>query len=150
MRPPSAAATDVAATRPSAAPANAAASAAVRADARSTAAPPIRPSSTIAPPATSTTRAISGTVDPFSPLRTSALLPGQPSNRGKRRSLLGLFDLQHRRCSGDLLALVEVHDADAGGVAPLGGDVAGRRTDGDPTRRDQEELVVETDHEGRD
>src|SRR5438067_4237946 len=150
MWPPSAPATDVAAGRPSAAPANAAASAAVRADARSTAAPPILPSNTIAPPATSTTTAISGTVDPFSPLRTSALLPDQPSNRGKRRLLLGLFDLQHRRRGGDLLALVEVHDADAGGVAPLGGDVAGRGADRDPTRRDQEELVVETDHEGRD
>src|SRR5436305_776213 len=151
MRPPSALATDAAAARPSAAPASAAASAAVRADARSTAAPPRCPTNTIAPPATSTSNATSGTVDPLSPLRTNALLPDHTNNRGKRRySLLGLFDLQHGRGGGDRLVLLETHDAHASGVATLRGDVARRHADGDAGRRDQEQLVVETDHEGGD
>src|SRR5438270_492270 len=143
MRPPLLVATDRAAAGPSAAPARAAASAAVRAAARSTAAPPTRPSNTTAPPAASTTRAISGTADPRSPLRTSALLPDRSHERGKRRFLLGLFDLEHRGRGGHLLALVEIHHPDAGGVAPLRRDVAGRGSDGDAAGRDQEELVVE-------
>src|SRR5436305_3209761 len=150
MRAPSAAATDDAAGRPSAAPASAAASAAVRADARSTAAPPIRPSNTIAPPAASTSSASSGTIDPFSPLRTSALLPQVAENLGEAELLFGVFDLEHRRGGGHRLILLQAHDAHAGGVASLRRDVACRHADGDARRRDQEQLVVETDHERGD
>src|SRR5437763_12144376 len=107
MRPPLLAATARAAAGPSAAPARAAASAAVRAEARSTAAPPRRPSTTMAPPAASTTRAISGTADPRCPLRMSALLPRLLTNGGSGGLLLGLFDLEHRPRRGHRLPLVE-------------------------------------------
>ena len=47
-------------------------------------------------------------------------------------------------------AVVEVHDPHAGGVAALRGDVADRHADDGAARGDDEDLVVEADHEGRD
>ena len=70
-------------------------------------------------------------------------LAGLPA--GGLSLVLGLR--RHPRHRRHALALVEVHDPDTGGVASLRGDLAGLGPDDHAARGDQQDLLVQRDHE---
>ena len=88
---------------------------------------------------------------PLTSLTSSEPHPPGPTgcNAPAARLQLGLFGLGvHPGHGGHRLALVEVHHPDAGGVATLRGDLAGRGADDHAAGGDQQDLLVERDHEG--
>src|SRR5690606_4464941 len=64
--------------------------------------------------------------------------------------LLAVVGEQYRGHGGDVDVVGDVHDLHAGGVASLGGDAPDLHADGGAGGGDDEDLVVDADHERRD
>ena len=69
--------------------------------------------------------------------------PGKTATLHEKPSLIIPRRRSERRNGSDGLAFVEVHDANAGGVATLSGNFSDGSTNDYAGRRDDEEFVVE-------